>query len=215
MATVHRARGVMKIERRITTSVVGRANAMCVGIDANAALFPNPNPTTSAIQAQVVVVNKAEVVAATRAKGAASTRDVARNLLVGMLETEVTYIQGVADKSPTWDQAVATLQAGGLLVAAVPHRVKAILGVAQGPTPGSAVLDANATALTANLKGRFFFNWESTVDGKTFVTLPSTPTHKTTVSNLTPLTSYGFRVSVTNAAGIPGEWSQIVYFLVH
>jgi hypothetical protein len=35
------------------------------------------------------------------------------------------------------------------------------------------------------------------------------------VANLTPLTSYGFRVSVTNNAGVAGEWSQIVYFLVH
>ncbi len=75
-------------------------------------------------------------------------------------------------------------------------------------------LDANVAALTAGLKGKFSFNWESTLDGKSFVTLPSTPNHVTTVSNLTPLTQYGFRVSVTDAAGVVGQWSQIVYFLV-
>jgi hypothetical protein len=32
---------------------------------------------------------------------------------------------------------------------------------------------------------------------------------------LTPLSTYGFRVSVTNSAGIQGEWSQIISFLVH
>jgi hypothetical protein len=215
MAIAHRARGVLKIKRRKTVSAVGRANAMCVGIDDNTALFPSPPVTTSAIQTQVGIVNKAETLATTRAKGSASARDVQLNLLVGMMETDLTYLQGIADKSPTWDQAVATLQAGGVLVATVPNRVKAILEISQGPTAGSVLLDANAAVLTAGLKGGFFFNWESTLDGKTFVTLPSTPKSKTSVANLTPLTSYGFRVSVTNSDGIPGTWSQIIYFLVH
>src|SRR5579871_4628593 len=105
MTSEHRARGVLKIKRRKTVSVVGRANAMCVGIDGNAGLFPTPAVATSAIQAQVVIVNKCEVAAATRVKGAASARNVQRNLLVGMLEAELTYLQGVADKAPTYDQA--------------------------------------------------------------------------------------------------------------
>jgi hypothetical protein len=37
---------------------------------------------------------------------------------------------------------------------------------------------------------------------------PSTPNRKTTVANLTPLTSYGFRVSLTNAAGIPASGAR-------
>jgi hypothetical protein len=205
----------MKIKKRNTASVVGRANAMCVGIDDHPTLFTSPAVPTSAIQAQVVIVNKCEVVAATHAKGAASARDVQRNLLVGMMETELTYIQNEADKSPTWDQAVATIKAGGLLVATAPTHVKGILEVKKGPTADSVALVANTAVLTAGLKGRFFFNWQSTIDGKNFVTLPPTPKGKTTVSSLTLLTSYGFRVSVTNAAGIAGEWSQTVYFLVH
>jgi hypothetical protein len=53
MAIAHRARGVLKIKRRKTVSAVGRANAMCVGIDENTALFPSPPVTTSIIQTQV------------------------------------------------------------------------------------------------------------------------------------------------------------------
>ena len=67
------------------------------------------------------------------------------------------------------------------------------------------------------VKGRrkTFFNWQYTADGgKTFVTLPSTPRARTTVSGLTALSTYGFRVSVTNSDGVAGEWSQIVSFLV-
>ena len=100
-------------------------------------------------------------------------------------------------------------------MAAVPTRAKGILEIKQGPTLGSVTLDANLGLLTAGLKGKFFFNWESTLDGKAFNTLPSTPNHLTVVSNLTPLTSYGFRVSVTNAAGVLQPWSQVVYFVVH
>ena len=214
MITVKRARGALKIKKRKTDSVTGRANAMCVGIDGNASLFASPAVPTSAIQAQVGVVNKCEVAAETRAKGCASARNVQRNLLVGMLETELTYIQGVADKAPTYDQAVSILEAGGVLVAIVPPHIKEILEIKQGPTAGSVTLDANVAALTAGLKGKFSFNWASTLDGKSFVTLPSTPNHTTTVSNLTPMTQVGFRVSVTNAAGVVGQWSQVFYYLV-
>jgi hypothetical protein len=77
------------------------------------------------------------------------------------------------------------------------------------------ILIANAGVLTAGLKGGYFFNWDSTLDGKTFTVLPSTPKSKTSVANLTPLTTYGFRVSVTDSTGTPGQWSQIIYFLVH
>jgi hypothetical protein len=214
MATVHRARAVLRIKKRKTVSVVGRANAMCNAIDNNAPLFPAPNPPTSTIRDQVAVVNKAESLANTRAKGAAGARDVQRNALVAMLESETTYIQSVADKSPTWDQAVATINNGGLEVAALGGKKKDSLEVKVGTRAGSVILDANVASLTAGLKGKFFFNWQSTIDGKTFVNVPSTPNHLATVEDLTPLTTYGFRVSVTDNAGVMGPWSQIVYYLV-
>jgi hypothetical protein len=215
MATVHRARGKLKINGNVTASVVGRANAMCVGIDDHPNLFPNPTVPTSAIKAQVGTVHTCETVVATRAKGSATARNVQRNLLVGMLENDLLYIQGCADKAATWDQAVFILQAGGVEVAGVPIHVKPVLEVQQGKTPGSVILIAHRALLTADLKGGFFFNWDSTIDGKTFSTLPSTPKSKTSVANLTPLTTYGFRVSVTDSTGTPGQWSQIIYFLVH
>jgi hypothetical protein len=215
MAAKRRPRGALNIDRKRTTSVVGRANAMCVGLDNHQGTFPNPSPPTSAIKAQVGVVNQAEITAASRAKGTASARDVERNILVGMLEDGLHYIQGVADQAPTWDKAVAILEAGGLPVAATGTRTKGILVVRHGPTSGSVVLDANVRALTAGLRGKVSYNWQYTLDGKTYVTLPSTPTHKTTVQNLTPVTSVGFRVSVTGASGTAGDWSQTVSFIVH
>jgi hypothetical protein len=215
MATVHRARAALDIDRNKTASVVGRANVMCVGLDNHAGLFPNPTVPTSALKAQVVVVNEAEIVAASRAKGTATARNVQRNILVGMLEVELVYIQTVADQAATWDQAVAIIEAGGLPVAEIPMRTKDVLVIKQGPKPGSVILDANVGALAGGLRGRFFFNWEYTLDGKTYVTLPSTPNHTTAVHGLAPLTSVGFHVSVTDMSNATGAWSQTVFFLVH
>jgi len=44
--------------------------------------------------------------------------------------------------------------------------------------------------------------------------LPSTPLASTTVTGLTPLTTYEFRVSLTDKSG-EGPWSQALSFLVH
>jgi hypothetical protein len=153
-------------------------------------------------------------VARTRAKGTAKARNVQLGILVGMLEAELTYVQGCADKRSTPDEAAATIEAAALSVARVGDHAKALLAVTQGATSGSVDLDAYAKALTGGKQRKTFFNWQCTSDMKTFVSLPSTPKHKTSVANLTPLTTYGFRVSVTNSDGIVGEWSQVVGFLV-
>ena len=213
MATIHRARPALKIKKRNTASVVGRANAVANGFTANSKLFPTATP--GAIQDQIAVVQKAEVLAGTGAKGTASARNVQRNFLVGMLENAATYTQGIADASGSLDQAVAVIEAAGFVVALAAQRSKAVLTATLGPELGSVALNANATALGAARTRKTCFNWQSTVDGKVFVTLPSTPKSKTSVANLTPLTTYGFRVSVTASNGVAGPWSQVVYVLVH
>jgi hypothetical protein len=215
MASMRRARAVLKIKRKKTVSVTGKANAICNGLTNNAALIPTPNPSVASILAQVAVVNKAETLAKTKATGAAAARDVQRNILVGMMETELNTVQGVADTCAGLDQAIAVIQAGGLDVALVGQYTKPILAVTQATPGGPVTLNANATALTGRSQKGRFFNWQSTADGKTFVTLPSTPKVKTTVANLTPLSTYGFRVCVTNSDGTMGEWTQVISFLVH
>src|SRR5580704_15903475 len=126
MATMYRARAVLKMNRKKTVSVMAKANAMCSGIGDNPALFVTPNPPLPVVEAQIVIVGKAEVVAATRAKGAAAARNVQRNILAGMLEAELSYVQGVADTGASLDQAVSTIEAAGLSVALVGQHTKAI-----------------------------------------------------------------------------------------
>jgi hypothetical protein len=211
MLSEHRARAILKIKKQNTASVQTRAKIMVLGIGSQPTLFATVTSAAGAIQGQIPVLDKAETVARTRAPGSAAARNVQRKLLVGMMESAMALVQAIADAAGSVDQAVSTIQEAGLVVAMVPLHTKAILTVTQGPQAGSVVLDANATVLGAsgaNRGKKTCFHWQSTSDGKTYVTLPSTPTSKTSVSNLTPLTTYGFRVCVTIGASARrrGAW---------
>ncbi len=128
--------------------------------------------------------------------------------------SELGYIQSGADAG-TADQAIATLLAGGVEIADFGQHAKALLTVTQGPTSGCLMLEANAGALLgSSFRRKHLFNWEYTTDGKTFVALPPTPTVRTTLTGLTPLTTVGFRVAVTVSTSAMGPWSPVVNALV-
>jgi hypothetical protein len=205
-----RARGVLKVRRRDAPEALKRAKLMEKGLGDNAALFPIPNPPLPVFSNQIVVTDKAQVAVGKGGKGTAAARDVELGLLTGMMGSELVYIQSVADTGNP-DEAVHTLRAGGVEVAGFGQHDKAILTVTQGPTSGSVGLEANAHALLGdNLQRKHFFSWEYTTDGKTFVSMPSTPEVKTTLTGLTPLTTVGFRVAVTVSKSPMGPWSQVL-----
>jgi hypothetical protein len=207
------ARATLGVKAKNTNSVQGRTKAVVAGIAANPSLSSLASNST-ALQTQSGVLDKAETVAGSRAKGTAAARNVQRKLQVGMLKTLLPLVQAIADQSGTLEGAVATIQAAGFVVALVAKRNKPILAAKQSQPGSPVVLEANATALGVSGKS-CFFSWQSTVDGKTWVSLPSTTLATTSVANLTALTTYGFRVAVTTSSGVMGEWSQIVNFLVH
>jgi hypothetical protein len=216
MATIRRARGVLKVNKKNVRSVTNKATKMETGFSNNSAIFVTPNPPIASLQNQIAAVGKAQNLVLTRVVGAASARDVQLGILVGMLETGLGYTQGLADAAATYAQAAAIIEAAGLSVAAPPTRTKDVLGVTQAAPGGPVALVANVGALAGRTKKKTQFNWEYTADGgKTFIAMPSTPKCTTTLANLTPLSTYGFRVNVTDSDGIAGPWSQIVSFLVH
>jgi hypothetical protein len=215
MSGEHRARGKLKISKRNTPSVQGRARGFASGVQSDTTTFASVQATAAAVQKQIVVVDDAETQAKKRIPGAAAARNTQRALLVTMLESGLAQVQAIADASPDYDTAVKVLQTAGFPIAIVPSRTKEVLTVKQGPQAGSVELSANATALKTSKYKKSCFNWQFTLDGKTFTTMASTPTSKTSLASLTPLTTVGFRVSVTDSSGIPGPWSQTVQFLVH
>jgi hypothetical protein len=207
-----RARGVLK--RRGAPRTLSRAKLMEKGLGDSAALFPAPNPPLPVFSNQIMITDKAQVAVGERGKGMAAARDVQLGILVGMMHSELLYIQSVADAG-TPDEAVSTLHAGGVELAAFGEHDKPILEVTQGPTSGAVDLEANVGALLgASARRKHFFSWEYTTDGKTYIGMPSTPDARTTLTGLTPLTTVGFRVAVTLSKSPMGPWSQVVNFLV-
>jgi hypothetical protein len=212
--TVHPT-GILAVEQRHVPRVLWRAKIMLAGLGDDPALFSAPIPPLPVFASQLALTEQVHVAVLAR-KATAAERAVPLRALWGMMRSELQYIQSVAEQG-TAEQSVATLRAGGVEIALLPRHDKALLTVRQGPTSGSVILDAHARLLLgAHVKRYRLFGWQATSDGgQTFVTLPSTPTAQTTLSGLTPLTVYGFRVNVTTSTGIAGEWSQIIRFLVH
>src|SRR5580700_863814 len=100
--TVRHARGVLKLKKKQTNPVMVKAKKMCSSIGGAAAVFVTPNPTVAAVQNQIAVVDKAEVLVTTHAVGAATARDVQLAALVGMLQAWLIYVQGLADAALTY-----------------------------------------------------------------------------------------------------------------
>jgi len=213
MTNVHRSRAILKLNRQSTASVLSKAYAVLHGMGADVKRFSAPNPPLGTLKGQAAKVEVAEQRVATRVKASAAARNVQRELLVGMLETECSYVQTLSDASP--DQAVAIIGAAGRSVAASPVRNQAILKVTRGLPSGTVELDANATALVGKSGKKACYNWQWTTDGgQSFTSVPTTPYAKATIASLPPLTRVGFRVSTTTLKGTD-EWSQIVTTLVH
>jgi hypothetical protein len=210
-----RARGVLKVKRHDAPRVLERAKLMKKGLEDHAASFSNPNPTLPIFGGQILTTDAAQVVAGKGGKGVAAARDVQLGLLVGMMDSELVYIQSVADAGNP-DEAISTLHAGGVEIATIPQRDKAILAVTLGQAQGEVLLTANAGLLLGGSRHRkHFFHWEYTTDGgHTFLAMLPTAEARTKLAGLTPMAKVGFRVAVTVAKGGTSAWSPVVEILV-
>src|SRR6185295_16236175 len=107
MAQQH-TRGKLNAGRRRAVRALKRAKLMEKGLTDHAALLPNPNPTLLIFSNQIAATEKAQVAAGNGGKGMAAARDVELGLLMGMMDSELVYIQSVADAGNP-DKAVSTL----------------------------------------------------------------------------------------------------------
>jgi len=214
--TVSRPRAVFGVTKQNARGVLARAQAVYTGITANAALFANPTVTPAALLALINAMDAAQTAAmTTKAKGAATVRDTKRDVLWTALNSLCTYVQGLADAGAA-DHAIMLIEAAGFLVAQVAVHQKPILQAQLTTTQGTVKLIANATVLLgkASASKKATFHWQYSTDGKTWIDGGSTPYAKTSIPNLTLMTTYTFRVSVT-VGETTGQWSQAVSLLVH
>jgi hypothetical protein len=213
MSAMGKARVVIKAKTSNVPFFLAVCQAILAGITAHPALFPSLPVLLSLFQSQVASLADLQQQTRARVPGAAAARDTARDELAITVEAIRGYVQGLCQLAP--EQSATLVQAASMKLVAAAVRSKPILGAKQGVQAGSVDLEANATLLSGSKKRRSrLFNWESSLDGKVWVAVPSTPYAKTTIAGLTPLTTYQFRVSLTDKSGT-GAWSQALSFLVH
>jgi hypothetical protein len=214
MSAVRKVRVVTKGKKTNIPFFLAVCKSILAAITAHPSLFPNLPVLLTLLQKQVQDLDDYQRQTKDRVPGAAALRNTARDDLFTSVEAIRAYVQGLCDTSP--EQAATLAQSAGMKLAAASVRSKPILGAKQGPQPGVVNLEANATLLANGVRStRYrFYNWQYSVDGKTWITVPSTPYAKTIITGLTPLTTYEFRVSLTDKNG-QGAWSQTLSFLVH
>jgi hypothetical protein len=169
--------------------------------------FPAPNPPLATLLSDIAALNAAESAVLSRAKGAVETRNVKLAAVRADLQSLKGYVQSVAGvgTSATAQEVIAS---AGMAVRKVPTHDKPALAAKQGSVSGTINLVAKAAGRTAA------YEWQYSLDQKTWTTLPITVKAKTGVSGLTVATTYYFRVQVVTSAGVE-NWSQVVSALVN
>jgi hypothetical protein len=184
--------------------IVGRARTIITGLTGNTR-FPSPTPSLAVLTSDVNVFDQAETVAGSRAPGAVQHRDAAKAVVLLDLSHVRDYVQGVVDAAPA--DAASAVVAAGLKVGKPRAASKPPLAVKDAPTSGSVVLVAKAVARVAT------YQWESSLDGKTWTSLPVTLKSTTIVAGLTVGQTYSFRFVPVTRTGA-GEASQAVTHVV-
>jgi hypothetical protein len=212
--SIHRVRAVLNVDKFKIPALLSESKNIYNAMNADKATYALPNPPLPTLLVQIQALDTAQQAVKARAPGAVEVRNAKRDILFASLESEQAYVQSLADNNH--DRAPAIVTGAAMFVAKAPSTTKPVLQVTLGVQPGTATLRANATMLVGKgVKKRPTFNWQLSIDGgKTWSIAPSTPLAKTVIENLTPMTTYLFRVSAT-VANIAGEWSQPVSILVY
>jgi hypothetical protein len=193
-----------------------RATAVADGLGSDTTLFVNPNPILPVLLLKLSLFSKAQQLAVTtHAKADYLDRNAKGGALLTCLESERAYVQERADACASPADAELVIVKGGMVVAQNSTYHKPHLRVRQQKPGGPVQVVAHVGMLTESTVGAVFFNWQYTSDGGvTWITLPPTTRGRTEIGGLTPLSTYGFRVAVTDAKGT-GIWGQMVTFFVH
>jgi len=170
----------------------------------NKVTFPAPTPTLAQVTTDTDALATAE--AAIKLKtGTVAVRDEKRVVVAAELRALRLYVQGIVNASP--DHAAVIAQAAGMTLRKTGSHTKSELTAKPHSVSGSVELAAKAAAVRASN------DWQYSLDGKTWISAPSSLAAKTTISNLqTGVVAYFRHRSVPKAG--PGEWSQPVSVLV-
>jgi len=168
--------------------------------------FPSPNPSMATVLADIVALEGAEAFAQTKAKGAVEARNVKLRALRDRLHYVKANVQATADADPTNAEAIIT--SASYSVRKPRTGTKQDLVAKLGTASGSVKLMAKSAG------ARAAYDWQWSLDQKTWAELPQTMQAKTTMTATTIAVVYYFRYRSLTPKGGMSDWSQIVSLIV-
>jgi hypothetical protein len=169
--------------------------------------FPAPFAPLAPLEAHIADLEAAMIRAKTRVMGAADARNAARSAVKGDLELVQVRVQHVADQYPP-DEAPAVILSAGLAVkkSSAPAP-RGDFNAKPGDRSGTVVLTRKAPT------GPTSYEWQYSIDGITWISLPTNVRADMTIEGLTPGVTYFFRSRYTTKDGLT-DWSQIIKLMV-
>jgi hypothetical protein len=158
------------------------------------------------LKADIDALDAAETAALMRTKGAVEARNAKLAIVVGDLHEARAYVNKIAAADAA--NAAAIITAAGLFVLKPSVHAKQLLAAKQGPAPGIAILEAKAVARKAS------YDWQWSLDQKTWVDVPPTLVARMTVAGLSTAVIHYFRFRARTRLG-QGDWSDVVTLIVH
>lgn len=197
--------GVLKVpKQKKALSPYGKHVVTCMTGNVK---VPNPNPPLSAITAACAALDVSQA-AMPGNKAVTAQRDADYLALFLLLRHELDYVNSVAEQQTSPADAETVITGSGFSVRQDGKRNKDALTARYGLVSGDVKLDARAVSADAS------YYWQWSTDMKTWVSVPETKKASTTITGLTPATTYYFRFRALTRKGMT-DWSQDVSLLVH
>lgn len=202
MVTTHRALVVLKLSK--TSVALSKEGHAIIVAMTNNVWFGSPSPTLIMLGDLLKALDDAN--ALPKVPGAAAARWTALKAVVKALQQEAGYVQGVADESPA--KAEEIILSAGMRVKRVTVRQRNTDQVNQGGLSGLVLLMAAVAGPTA------CYLWQWSTDQKNWTNLPQVFKATTSVSGLTPATTYYFRYRTVTPKGGESDLSQVLSLIV-
>jgi hypothetical protein len=203
---IQKKRVALGLSKLTPTQVVVLARHISQSMTGNA-IFPNPTPALTTIDAQAAALEAGYSLTLTRAKGSVDQMHVERKTLTTSLMQLASYVEVVANANP--DNASSIIGVSGMPEKKPMVRKPKGFSVTAGKDPASVKITTQAVK-------RGIYVYEMTTDPATatsWAVIYTGNTVKFLKTGLTSGTRYYFRYAVITA-GVQGNWSPVVNFMV-